>query len=73
MFAGDPCTVGSQRELDEAWRLYLLNKDAELVVHIFLGQPALPGLPCQGEDSASSRLLGLLLFHVDYRGRTEAD
>lgn len=31
--AGDPCTVSSQMELEEALRLYELNKDSELVVH----------------------------------------
>ena len=31
--SGDPCTVSSQMELDEALRLYELNKDSELTVH----------------------------------------
>ena len=30
---GDPCTISSQRELDEALRKYDENKDSELVVH----------------------------------------
>ena len=30
---GDPCTVNSQMELDEAIRLYEVNKEAELTVH----------------------------------------
>ena len=30
---GDPCTVSSQIELDEAIRLYEINKEAELTVH----------------------------------------
>ena len=30
---GDPCTVNSQIELDEAIRLYEVNKEAELTVH----------------------------------------
>lgn len=29
----DPCTLSSQLELDEAIRLYELNKDSELVIH----------------------------------------
>lgn len=29
----DPCTISSQMELDEAIRLYELNKEAELVIH----------------------------------------
>lgn len=31
--AGDPCTVSSQLELEEALRLYELNKDSELIIH----------------------------------------
>ena len=30
---GDPCTISSQLELDEALRLYDLNKDSELTIH----------------------------------------
>jgi len=30
---GDPCTVSSQIELEEAIRLYEVNKEAELTVH----------------------------------------
>lgn len=30
---GDPCTIGSQPELDEALRLYELNKDTEITIH----------------------------------------
>lgn len=48
---GDPCTISSQRELDEAIRLLHANGEAELNVHVFLGIPPLPGLPCHGEDS----------------------
>ncbi|KAE9415536.1 hypothetical protein Angca_004369 [Angiostrongylus cantonensis] len=47
---GDPVSIDSQRELDEAVRILQQNGDAELNVHVFLGQPALPGLPCDGED-----------------------
>lgn len=32
-FVGDPCTISSQMELDEAVRLYELNKDSELTLH----------------------------------------
>ena len=32
---GDPCTISSQMELDEAVRLYEVNKEAELTVHVF--------------------------------------
>ncbi|GLG94376.1 Protein kinase C iota type, partial [Gryllus bimaculatus] len=30
---GDPCTISSQMELDEAIRLYEANKDSELTIH----------------------------------------
>ena len=33
MVSGDPCTISSQIELDEAIRLYELNKDSELTLH----------------------------------------
>ena len=33
IIVGDPCTVSSQMELNEALRLYELNKDSELTVH----------------------------------------
>lgn len=38
-------------ELDEAVRILHQNEWAEMDVHVFLGTPAQPGLPCQGEDS----------------------
>lgn len=30
---GDPCTISTQLELDEAIRLYEMNRDSELTVH----------------------------------------
>lgn len=30
---GDPCTISTQMELDEAIRLYEVNRDSELTVH----------------------------------------
>ncbi|KAK7496787.1 hypothetical protein BaRGS_00011996 [Batillaria attramentaria] len=47
---GDPCTISSQVELDEAIRLYEVNKDSELNIHVFPNVPERPGLPCAGED-----------------------
>ncbi|KAI8795417.1 protein kinase C iota type-like isoform X1 [Biomphalaria glabrata] len=47
---GDPCTISSQIELNEAIRLYEVNKDSELNIHVFPNVPARPGLPCAGED-----------------------
>ncbi|XP_022789557.1 protein kinase C iota type-like isoform X2 [Stylophora pistillata] len=46
---GDPCTISTQEELDEAIRLYELNRDSELVVHLFKGVPDEPGRLCDGE------------------------
>lgn len=47
---GDPCTISSQEELDEAIRLYQINKDSQLVIHLFKGVPLVPGTLCDGED-----------------------
>lgn len=33
ILAGDPCTISSQVEIDEAIRLYELNKDSEITIH----------------------------------------
>ncbi|CAF0740125.1 unnamed protein product [Brachionus calyciflorus] len=52
---GDPCTVSSQIELDEALRLYYLNKENELVVHVFANIPERPGTQCAGEDRSIYR------------------
>ncbi|BES94981.1 PB1 [Nesidiocoris tenuis] len=30
---GDPCIISTQMELDEAIRLYEINKDSELTIH----------------------------------------
>ncbi|KRX43993.1 Protein kinase C iota type, partial [Trichinella murrelli] len=47
---GDPCTISSQIELNEALRLYEINRDNEIFIHVFSGLPVQPGLPCLGED-----------------------
>ncbi|XP_065338621.1 atypical protein kinase C isoform X8 [Cloeon dipterum] len=52
---GDPCTISTQLELDEAIRLYELNKDSELTIHVFPNVPAAAGMPCQGEDRSIYR------------------
>ncbi len=41
---GDPCTVSSQIELDEIVRLYYLNKERELFLHVFANAPQKPGM-----------------------------
>lgn len=52
---GDPCIVQSQTELDEAIRLYEVNKEAELAVHVFPGLPPDAGQLCHGEDRSIYR------------------
>jgi len=52
---GDPCIIQSQVELDEAIRLYEVNKDAEFAVHVFPGVPPAPGHLCYGEDRSIYR------------------
>lgn len=52
---GDPCIISTQVELDEALRLYELNKDSELTIHVFPNVPPAPGMPCQGEDRSIYR------------------
>lgn len=47
---GDPCTLSSQMEMEEAIRLYELNKESEIVIHVFPNVPPAPGQPCAGED-----------------------
>ncbi|XP_041378091.1 protein kinase C iota type-like isoform X3 [Gigantopelta aegis] len=47
---GDPCTISSQIELNEAIRLYDINKDSEMMLHVFPNVPERPGMPCAGED-----------------------
>jgi hypothetical protein len=52
---GDPCTLSSQMEFEEALRLYYLNKESELVIHVFPNKPQRAGLPCTGEDRSIYR------------------
>ena len=52
---GDPCTINSQLELDEAIRLYYLNKESELILHVFPNRPEKPGYQCSGEDRSIYR------------------
>uniref|UniRef100_A0A1B6DB11 Protein kinase C n=1 Tax=Clastoptera arizonana TaxID=38151 RepID=A0A1B6DB11_9HEMI len=52
---GDPCTISTQMELDEAIRLYEINRDSELTIHVFPNVPPAPGMPCQGEDRSIYR------------------
>ncbi|RXM95990.1 Protein kinase C zeta type [Acipenser ruthenus] len=48
---GDPCTISSQIELEEAFRLYSRNRNEGLHMHVFPSIPEKPGMPCPGEDS----------------------
>ncbi|XP_065215859.1 atypical protein kinase C isoform X6 [Planococcus citri] len=52
---GDPCVLSTQLELDTALRLYEINKDSELTIHVFPNEPPAPGMPCQGEDRSIYR------------------
>ncbi|CAN7985658.1 unnamed protein product [Ixodes hexagonus] len=52
---GDPCTISTQEELNEAIRLYELNKDSEITIHVFPNVPVAPGMPCAGEDKSIYR------------------
>ncbi|XP_070509230.1 atypical protein kinase C-like [Chironomus tepperi] len=51
----DPCTISCQMELNEAIRLYEVNRDSELFIHVFPNAPAAPGLSCIGEDKSIYR------------------
>ncbi|KAG4070450.1 hypothetical protein HA402_005682 [Bradysia odoriphaga] len=51
----DPCTMSSQTELTEAIRLYEVNRDTELVIHVFPNAPSQPGMSCVGEDRSIYR------------------
>uniref|UniRef100_A0A8D2J894 protein kinase C n=1 Tax=Varanus komodoensis TaxID=61221 RepID=A0A8D2J894_VARKO len=52
---GDPCTISSQMELEEAFRLYCQHKDEGLIIHVFPSIPEKPGMPCPGEDQSIYR------------------
>ncbi|XP_037820457.1 atypical protein kinase C isoform X6 [Lucilia sericata] len=51
----DPCTISTQMELDEAIRLYEMNHNPELLIHVFPNVPAAPGSLCDGEDRSIYR------------------
>ncbi|XP_006885886.1 PREDICTED: protein kinase C zeta type [Elephantulus edwardii] len=52
---GDPCTVSSQMELEEAFRLCCQHRDEGLIIHVFPSIPEKPGMPCPGEDKSIYR------------------
>ncbi|KAM7030572.1 protein kinase C zeta type isoform 2-T3 [Acridotheres tristis] len=52
---GDPCTISSQMELEEAFRLYCQNRGEGLIIHVFPSTPEKPGMPCPGEDQSIYR------------------
>ncbi|XP_011309069.1 atypical protein kinase C isoform X2 [Fopius arisanus] len=52
---GDPCRIVSQQELDEVLRIYELEKDTGITIHVFPNVPPAPGMPCQGEDRSIYR------------------
>uniref|UniRef100_A0A6Q2XQT4 protein kinase C n=1 Tax=Esox lucius TaxID=8010 RepID=A0A6Q2XQT4_ESOLU len=52
---GDPCTISSQMELGEAFRIYSRSRRSGLQLHVFPGIPVKPGMPCPGEDKSIYR------------------
>ncbi|XP_076860511.1 protein kinase C zeta type isoform X1 [Brachyhypopomus gauderio] len=52
---GDPCTISSQMEMDEAFRIYSRSKSSGLLLHVFPSIPEKPGMPCPGEDKSIYR------------------
>ncbi|XP_029433745.1 protein kinase C zeta type isoform X1 [Rhinatrema bivittatum] len=52
---GDPCTISSQLELEEAFRLYCQHRAEGLILHVFPSTPEKPGMPCPGEDKSIYR------------------
>uniref|UniRef100_A0ABI7YYD3 Protein kinase C n=1 Tax=Felis catus TaxID=9685 RepID=A0ABI7YYD3_FELCA len=52
---GDPCTVSSQMELEEAFRLACQHRDEGLTIHVFPSIPEQPGMPCPGEHKSVYR------------------
>uniref|UniRef100_A0A671XWR9 Protein kinase C n=1 Tax=Sparus aurata TaxID=8175 RepID=A0A671XWR9_SPAAU len=52
---GDPCTISSQMELEEAFRIYIRTKRSRLLLHVFPSIPEQPGMPCPGEDKSIYR------------------
>nr|XP_033777917.1 protein kinase C zeta type isoform X3 [Geotrypetes seraphini] len=55
MALGDPCTISSQLELEEAFRLYCQHRTEGLIIHVFPSIPEKPGMPCPGEDKSIYR------------------
>uniref|UniRef100_A0AAQ6IUK5 Protein kinase C n=1 Tax=Anabas testudineus TaxID=64144 RepID=A0AAQ6IUK5_ANATE len=52
---GDPCTISSQMELEEAFRIHSRTKRSGLLLHVFPSVPEQPGMPCPGEDKSIYR------------------
>ncbi|NP_001025262.1 protein kinase C zeta type [Danio rerio] len=52
---GDPCTISSQMELEEAFRIYSRSRHSGLLLHVFPSIPEKPGMPCPGEDKSIYR------------------
>ncbi|ESN91596.1 hypothetical protein HELRODRAFT_70373, partial [Helobdella robusta] len=52
---GDPCTISSETELQEAIRLYFTNQDSEILLYVFPNVPIVKGQLCHGEDRSVYR------------------
>uniref|UniRef100_A0A674NMX9 protein kinase C n=1 Tax=Takifugu rubripes TaxID=31033 RepID=A0A674NMX9_TAKRU len=55
---GDPCTISSQLELQEALRIYSRQRKSWLLLHVFPSVPQQPGMVCPGEDSEYTPIEG---------------
>ncbi|KAL5248869.1 hypothetical protein ACHWQZ_G017905 [Mnemiopsis leidyi] len=63
---GDPCTIASKKELDEAIRLFILSQEKELQIHVFPGIPK-PGDFCAGESTKFYERKGARRWKKNYR------
>ena len=69
LFSGDPCTVSSQIELEEAIRLYEVNKDTELTLHSTVFGFCFEGNLSSGYFSTGNNKR-FLLCSLSFRART---
>jgi len=63
---GDPCTIASKQELEEAIRLFVLSQEKELQIHVFPGIPQ-PGDFCAGENTKFYERKGARRWKKNYR------
>ena len=66
---GDACTITSQHELDEAVRLYDLNKESELHIHIFPNVPERIGQSVKRDSGVRIPHRPISYNSIDFSGR----